>query len=231
MPSLEDILKKTKAKSEQINIVRKPVAIAEADRPYTDAPVEQMDSLPPLSQQNFVNENSTQSQHKLNTNLTQTECNKPKLNTNSTQTKHEVSTNQIQSAHKTKLNTKLIQTKHKSHANLDIKTKHKLNTNLTQSEHISDVIGVQRTILLFIFTECKKSGSYVTEPLKLVNIASHLKVASGSIKTSILRLCKKNLLKINYFKNGRGGWSVYEIPGSIYDELLNIETKHKLNTN
>lgn len=169
-------------------------------------------------------------QHKVNTNLTQTECNKPKLNTNSTQTKHEVSTNQIQSAHKTKLNTKLIQTKHKPHVNLDIKTKHKLNTNLTQSEHISDVVGVQRTILLFIFTECKKSGSYVTEPLKLVNIASHLKVASGSIKTSILRLCKKNLLKINYFKNGRGGWSVYEIPSSIYDELLNIETKHKLNT-
>lgn len=219
MPSLEDILKKTKAKSEQINIVRKPVAIAEADRPYTDAPVEQMDSLPPLSQQNFVNENSTQSEHKPNTNLTQTECNKSKLNTNSTQTKHEVSTNQIQSAHKTKLNTKLIQ------------TKHKLNTNLTQSEHISDVIGVQRTILLFIFTECKKSGSYVTEPLKLINIASHLKIAPGSIKTSILRLCKKNLLKINYFKNGRGGWSVYEIPSSIYDELLNIETKHKLNTN
>ena len=34
MPNLEDILKKTKAKSERINFVPKPTSIATTDRPY-----------------------------------------------------------------------------------------------------------------------------------------------------------------------------------------------------
>jgi predicted transcriptional regulator len=86
-------------------------------------------------------------------------------------------------------------------------------------------------ILLFLFEECKKSRSHVTEPLTIIHIASALEIATGSIKTSIARLCEKAVLKISSYKNGRGGWSVYEIPEIVYKELLQMETQHKLHTN
>ena len=168
--------------------------------------------------ENKLDTNSTQTQHKVGTNLTQ------ELNTNSTQSEHrEVikNTYQTQTQHKvdTKLNTQETQ------------SRHKVDTNLTQTTHISNLIGVQRSILLFIFEECKKARSHITEPLSIVHIASSLEIAPGSIKTSIARLCEKHFIKINSFKNGRGGWSVYEIPDNIYKELLQMETQHKLHTN
>jgi hypothetical protein len=168
--------------------------------------------------QSKPNTNATQTKHKVDTNLTQ------ELNTNSIQSKHSAIINgvsQTQSKHKvdTKLNTQKTQSAHKAH------------TNLTQSAHISTLVGVQRLILLFIFDECKKARSHITEPLSITHIASSLEVPSGSIKTSIARLCEKAFLIINGFKNGRGGWSTYEIPANTYNELLQMETRHKLHTN
>lgn len=162
--------------------------------------------------------NQTQTKHKVDTNLTQ------KPNTNSIQTQHIECINntyQTQSKHKpnTKLNTRKTQ------------SKHKVDTNLTQTVRISTLIGVQRKILLFIFEECKKVCSRITEPLTIIHIATGLEIATGSVKTSIARLCEKEFLIINSFKNGRGGWSVYEISDNVYKELLQMETQHKLNTN
>ncbi|MDP1575124.1 MAG: hypothetical protein Q8L78_09380 [Coxiellaceae bacterium] len=178
----------------------------------------QTDAPPPLFSDKKVNTNSTQTTHKVNTNSTH------KLNTNQTQSEHK----------KIELNTNSTQTTHKVHTKLNTQktqTTHKLNTNSTQIAHISTIIGVQRMILLFVFEECKKARSYITEPLSIFHIAANLEIASGSVKTSISRLCEKNFLKINRFKNGRGGWSVYEIPDSTYKELLQMETQHKLHTN
>lgn len=162
--------------------------------------------------------NLTQSAHKADTNLTQ------KLHTNLTQSEHDkiaTNTNQTQTKHKvhTKLNTQKTQSTHKA------------DTNLTQTTHISTLIGVQKLILLFIFEECKKARSHVTEPLSVSHIASGLEITPGSIKTSISRLCEKAFLIVNSFKNGRGGWSTYEIPDNVYNELLQMETRHKLHTN
>ncbi|GEM_PF-2006476 len=161
---------------------------------------------------------ANKTEHKPNTNLTQ------EPNTNLTQTQHtEVrkTRNLTQSKHKpnTKLNTQKTQ------------TTHKVDTNLTQNHHISTLIGVQRKLLLYVFEACKKSRSHVTEPLSINHLSSALEIHLGSIKTSIARLCEKEFIKINSYKNGRGGWSIYEIHDHIYKELLQMETQHKLHTN
>lgn len=167
---------------------------------------------------NKADTNQTQTQHKPHTNYTQ------KPDTNSTQSGHEdilEYSNQTQTQHK--LNTKL--NTHKT------QSRHKVDTNSTQTTHISALIGVQRKMLLFLFDECKKARSRITEPLSIIHISQAMEIPTGSIKTSIARLREKQFLKISSFKNGRGGWSSYEIPDAAYKELLQMETQHKLHTN
>jgi hypothetical protein len=196
--------------------------------------LEQDDTPTILPTENRIHSDFDQlpTENKLKTNLRQTE---DKPNTNPTQSRHKADTNLTQSEHDVVIkNTYQTQTTHKVHTKLNTQktqTTHKLHTNYTQTTHISTLIGVQRHILLFIFEECKKARSHVTEPLSIQHIASGLEIALGSIKTSISRLCEKQFLKINGYKNGRGGWSVYEIPEIVYKELLQMETQHKLHTN
>ena len=236
MPSLEELLKK-KPLTDEIKFIRKPLSITTEDRPYSFAEIDQSNLIEVT---NKLNTNSTQDiqqplaigdysvsnelanrHNKPNTNQTQTKHNP---NTKPTQTKHAIiiePINSTQSRHKpnTILNTQKTQTKHKP------------DTKPTQTRHISIIIGVQRKILLFIFEECKKARSRITEPLSIAHIANAIEIPMGSIKTSVARLCDKQFIKINGFKNGRGGWSSYEIPDDVYKELLQMETQHKLHTN
>lgn len=167
MASLDEILKKTKAKSEKVKTTRERPSIATRDRPYS----------------------ATENNAEIESNLIQ----------------HKVDTNQTQ-------------------------TEHKQHTKLTQTP-ISELVGVQKKILLFLYKECSEQDVQSTRQLTIAHIADTLSIASGSIKTSIARLCKKGMLEIIKFKNGRGGWSVYKIPSDVYSELLILETQHKLNTN
>jgi predicted transcriptional regulator len=174
MPSLEDILKKTKTKSEQITIIRKPPSIATEDRPY---------SLADSASIQLVETGN-------------------KLTTNSQQTSNKVATNSQQSGNK--VATKVA---------------------------FSELVGLQRDIIIFICHECKNSRSRITEALTLEHMAMSLKRNAGAIRTTIQRLEKKGCLLRAGFKNGRGGWSRYELPDSIYHEVLRSETGNKVATN
>jgi hypothetical protein len=55
--------------------------------------------------------------------------------------------------------------------------------------------------------------------------AKSLKRSAGAVKNAIGRLEKKSCLIRIGFKNGRGGWSRYEVPDDIYQR---IETGSKL---
>lgn len=219
MASLDEILKKTKAKTEKLKLVGniKPpsaIYISDGDRPYTQDVSEIVSS----EDSKKVNTNQTQTKHKLDTNLTQ------EPDTNSTQTEHNVIAalpNLTQTTHK--LNTQPNTTK--------TQTTHKPNTNLTQTANITALVGLQKRLLIFMFNECKKVCSRHTPPLTISYMGEHLNIAVGSIKTSVARLCDKAFITIESYKNGRGGWSVYEIPDDIYKELLHMETQHKLDTN
>jgi hypothetical protein len=95
----------------------------------------------------------------------------------------------------------------------------------------SELVGLQREIILFICHECKKSRSKITDALTLEHISKSLKHSSGAVKNAIGRLQKKSCLIRMGFKNGRGGWSRYEVPDDIYHDALRIETGSKLVAN
>jgi predicted transcriptional regulator len=97
--------------------------------------------------------------------------------------------------------------------------------------HFSSLVGLQRSIVSFIYNECKIARSKITESLTLEYISSALKTSIGTVKTTIYRLEKKGYIVRIEYKNGRGGWSKYELPEQLFRELLQIETDNKLTTN
>ena len=92
-------------------------------------------------------------------------------------------------------------------------------------------MGLQRKLILLIYENCKIARSKITEPLTLEYISEQIKIPLGSIKTTIRRLEMKGYVKRIEYKNGRSGWSKYEIPKNIFNEMLQNETGHKLDTN
>jgi hypothetical protein len=156
---------------------------------------------------------------------------KHKPNTNQTQTKHKANTKWRQTEHK--WDTKQKQTKQK----LNTKPNTLWNTNQTQTKHkantkesFSTLVGLQRKILLFLYENSKATRSKTTEPLSLEHLAKQLNIRTGSIKTSLRRLQIKLFINRLEFKNGRNGWSRYEIPDDLFSELMKIEAEYKLNT-
>ena len=120
----------------------------------------------------------------------------------------------------------------------DLQKKKSSNTNRTQTEHklntkttFSSLVGLQRDLLIFIYNECKTARSKTTKSLSVEHVSSALKVPRGSIKTTIKRIEQKGLIERTTFKVGRGGWASYSVPDFLFQELLQYETEHKLNTN
>ena len=111
-------------------------------------------------------------------------------------------------------------------------------TNRQQTENktatnrpFSSLVGLQRAIMVFLYEACKAARGRSTEFLALEHIGRRLKASPGSVKTTIQRLEKKNCLMRIDFKNGRGGYSKYELPEIVFRELLQLETENKLATN
>jgi hypothetical protein len=211
MPSLEDILKKTKAKSEQITTVRKPPSIATEDRPYSLA---DSASIHLVETGNKVETNSQQTSNKVAT--------KPKTKWQQSSNKVAVKNQNPQQSGNQTSNT--------------IRNKAATNSQQTGNKPatktaFSELVGLQRDIIIFICHECKNSRSRITEALTLEHMAISLKRSTGAIRTTIQRLEKKGCLLRAGFKNGRGGWSRYELPDSIYHDVLRSETSNKVATN
>ena len=95
----------------------------------------------------------------------------------------------------------------------------------------SSLVGLQRGIMIFLYDACKTARSRATAALTLEHIGACLKTSSGSAKTSIQRLEDKGCITRVEFKNGRGGWSKYELPDVLFREMLQLETENKLATN
>jgi predicted transcriptional regulator len=194
---LKIILTRNKSKTDR-KIVRKPVEIADQDRPYS------LDAL----------NNQEKTSNKLATNWQQTSN---KLATNWQQTSNKLATNWQQTSNNicNKLATNWQQ------------TGNKLATNCS----LYELVGLQREIIIFICNECKNSRSKITDTLSLEYIANCLKRRTGAVRTTIQRLQKKGYLCRTGSKNGRGGWTQYEVTDHIYHEVLRNETSNKLATN
>ena len=107
----------------------------------------------------------------------------------------------------------------------------KPTTKITFCRSFSTLVGLQRSIMILIYQECKKSLSKITDPLTLEYISSHVEAGKNTLKTNIYRLVIKKYLIRKEFKNGRGGWTRYWLPEEVFHEILQNENSDKLTTN
>jgi hypothetical protein len=89
-----------------------------------------------------------------------------------------------------------------------------------QNQDISQVIGLQKNLLNFIFNNCVNNGSKESPYYSAGHLAHYLEVSNDSIKSAIRQLRIKGLLEKTNFKDGRGGGTKFLIPDLIYRDLL-----------
>lgn len=111
-------------------------------------------------------------------------------------------------------------------------------TNLGQSSvknvslvTFSSLVGLQREIVLLVYEQCNLSRDKVTPPLSIEHIANSCKTTRLSAQKTLQRLEAKKIIIRYEYKNGRGGWTRYEMPDVIFQEILHSETSNKLRTN
>jgi hypothetical protein len=163
---------------------------------------------------NKVGTNTEQSQNKLGTKLEQIES---KVGT--TPSKEALplieSQNKVRSQPRTEARTKLEQ------------SWNKVGTKLS----FSSVVGLQRRIIFFIFEATKASREKLTAPIAIQNLADACQTTSMAAQVTVRRLEKKELLIRAEYKDGRGGWTRYELPSELFQELLQLESQNKVGSN
>ena len=89
----------------------------------------------------------------------------------------------------------------------------------------------QKEILLCIYQEMQKSIDRMTPPMSLQHFGQHLGRSDSkgfeSLRIVTLRLEKMGLLSRPVVKNGRGGWTRYSLPQSVYAEVRESETRNE----
>ena len=159
---------------------------------------------------------------------------------------------QSQDKLETKLKTNISQSQdklktnigHEFYAEKETKDKHEtelrteLKTNIGQSQDklktnfpFYSLVGLQRLIIILIYETCQKAREKKTPPLSLEHIAITCKTTISSARKTIQRLEKTGFIIRREFKNGRGGWTQYELPESVFQDILYSETQDKLKTN
>jgi hypothetical protein len=86
------------------------------------------------------------------------------------------------------------------------------------------LVGLQRNSLLFIFETCLKNGSKTSSPISSSILAISLKSTVAAVRKATRRLEEKGFLIRSQFKDGRGGWTRYELPKTVYSDLLTLRT-------
>ena len=198
-----------------------------------DTPFE--NTQPTAANNSFKRQNKTSTTQEPNTNWQQTDN---KSATNRTQTGNKVgtqpATNREQSDNRPILkNTPPLETGNKvgtQPATILATKRQQTENKVTTISPFSSLVGLQRAIMIFLYDSCKTARSRSTDSLTLEHIGSCLKTSPGSVKTTLQRLEEKACVIRIHFKNGRGGWSKYELPEPIFREMLQIETENKLTT-
>ena len=94
------------------------------------------------------------------------------------------------------------------------------------SKHaVTRLSGLGLNIMNSLFSISITNGSRITGPISIEGITSLAKInGKKTTQTVIYRLEKEGFLKRDSFKVGRGGWTSYEIPHEVYNQLLKLTT-------
>jgi len=140
-----------------------------------------------------------------------------------------------------KLRTNLIHNsteKNKTSDNPKTEPRTKPRTNLGQlSDKLRTISafqalsGLQKNIMILIYDLCRINGGRTTAPVSIEQLYLKLESTRLSVQKSIQRLEQKYLILRKDFRSGRGGWTIYELPEGVWNEILQNETSDKLRTN
>ena len=140
----------------------------------------------------------------------------------------------LTSINEDKLRTKLGQTQDKASTEPKTKlgqTQDKASTEpktklgqIQKENRVEDLTGLQLKIALFLFNSCKINGKRSTGAIYIQSVMDNCKTSKFSAQKSIQRLEIKKIIVRKTFKNGRGGWTNYEIPENIFHEMLSLES-------
>lgn len=177
-----------------------------------------------------------------------------KPRTNPGQTEDKLKTNQRQTRDKlgTKVETNQRQTRDKPETNwgqkntlkqesgdkVGTKLETEVETNWGQSrdklvkcDYFSSLVGLERKIVFFIYENCKVSRNKITNPLSVERLSVGCQATVSSVKKTVQRLEKKKIILRKKFKNGRAGWTQYELSDTAFQDVIREEMQDKLGTN
>lgn len=206
--NLNDLIKKAESKGIKPNAQKLLPTLPSLLRPW------QHDSVLFAPSEDRPKENRQQSGNKVTTNRQQTD-NKVTTNWQQKDTSKQETGNKVATQPTTQVTTNWQQSDNK----------------LTTKHAFSSLVGLQRSIIIFLYNECKNTRSKTTKNLTLEHFSNALKTSKRCIKTTTQRLEAKNLVQRVEYKNGRGGWTKYGVTDTLYQELLQYETDNKLATN
>jgi len=204
---LSSILKKTERRASELKTPGRPSpSIATEDRPYHE----------PNNQQQTGNKVATNRQQSSNTTSNKVATNRQQEplasqesdNRTSNTSDNKVATNWQQSTNTTSNKVNVIPT---------------LNFN--------SLVGLQRSLIQLMHRQCLERRSRSTGPMSLEHVSHSVKTSKRAAKVTLQRLQFKGFIKAINFKNGRGGWTEYELPDSVFQEVLRSETSNKAATN
>ncbi len=91
-----------------------------------------------------------------------------------------------------------------------------------------ELVGLQRNVLINFFEMCVRGGSRITPPVAISNLAFALETTVSAGRKAIQRLEEKGFILRASFKDGRGGWTKYELKEEVYKTLLLSQTSAKV---
>lgn len=91
-----------------------------------------------------------------------------------------------------------------------------------------ELVGLQRNVLIHFFEMCVRSGSRITPPVAISNLALAVETTTSAGRKAIQRLEEKGFILRASFKDGRGGWTKYEVKEEVYKTLLLSQTSAKV---
>lgn len=157
---------------------------------------------------------------------------RPNSDQSQSTTKIKVSSNSDQSGIKPSLELDETQIKVRAQPRPQLRPKSvQTQTKVSSKISFSSVVGLQRRAILFVFDASKTSREKMTSPIALQILAEACQTTTMAAQVATRRLEKKGLLHRAEFKNGRGGWTRYELPDELFQELLQFETQTKVSSN
>jgi hypothetical protein len=91
--------------------------------------------------------------------------------------------------------------------------------------------GLQRNSLLFIYESCRLFGSKISQPIQIKNLAESIKTTVAAARVAVQRIEEKGFIARFEYKDGRGGWTKYELPNEVYSQLFFRESSIKVASN